>query len=136
MNNILFKSHNLQLEFMNIDGRLQTIIYALAGFTVFKFGKAITLTELLRSQEMQDRYYSDSQQYLANPWKSVHQYGRGADVSLSFYTDEEVKEIEQFLNNTFKYVGTVKTALIHNVGFGNHLHIQVDNEDITKIVKI
>ena len=132
--NIEFKTHNLELEFLNIDSRLQVIIYALSGFVSFNFGKNITLTELMRTQEMQDSYYSSNPKYKIKPFKSVHQFGRGADISVKYFTDEELKDIYLFLNKSFAYSNAFKTAVIHDVGLGKHLHIQVDSDGATEIL--
>ena len=124
----------LQTEFGKLDNRLQIILYTLAGYTYYNFGKGIILTELLRTQEEQDKIYSESEEYKQRPWKSVHQFGRGADVSIKYFTAEEIENIVRFLNDNFLYVGAVHTALVHNVGYGMHLHIQTDNEDKTCIL--
>lgn len=130
-----FKSDNLKSELEIIDSRLRCIIYALAGFMYYKFGKSLMITELLRTQEMQDEYYKDDPVYQAKKFVSVHQVGRGADLSLKYYTQPEINSVSEFLKQ-FIYVGKVNTFLIHDMGFGQHLHIQTDNYDFTRINKI
>ena len=138
---IEFKEHEQQLQFRSplIDSRLIDIIYYLAGFSYFNYGKSITITELLRSQAEQDEIYKDDPIYKQNPWQSVHQYGRGADISILYYTDDEKREILKYLNGHFSYRegGTKETAIIHEVGnHGMHLHVQVSPESYTQLLKV
>jgi len=133
---IQFKENNLKEEFEKIDKRLQFIIYALAGFIYSNFGKSIVLTELFRTQEQQDKYYSNNPAYLLNPWKSVHQYGRGADISAKYLTPEELTSISKFINSIVKYssFNEKDTLITHDIGFGNHIHIQTDPSSMTILV--
>jgi len=131
---IEFKTHNLKLEFLNIDNRLQAVLYALAGFVNFSYGKPIIITELMRTQEQQDMYYKENPAYKENPWQSVHQYGRGADISLKYLLPDEIKGIMDFLNH-FVYSAEKFTGLIHDIGLGNHLHVQVNYSETTILVK-
>jgi len=135
---IEFKEHHLQLEFLSLDldSRLQVVLYALAGFVWFNFGKSITITEILRTQAMQDEYYKDNESYKEKPWLSVHQFGRGADVSIKWFTVQEVKDIEKFLKTNFVYSTAFKSiCIVHDIGRGNHIHIQVDPDNIIEIIK-
>jgi hypothetical protein len=99
------------------------------------FGKSIMVTELYRTQEMQDSYYKDNELYKLNKWQSVHQHWRGVDLSINDYTQNEIDAAVKYLAH-FAYATFGKeTALFHDIGLGKHLHIQVDNEEFTKIEK-
>jgi hypothetical protein len=133
---ILYKMDNLKSEFAdtNLDYRLRVIVYALAGFVYHNFGKNITITEILRTQEMQDLYYKDDPIYKQSKWLSTHQYWRAIDLSLKYFTDSEIEEIAKFLSH-FQYGSIGKsTAIIHDIGLGKHLHIQVSSNAYTNII--
>lgn len=136
---IEFKYHNLQTEFLSplLDSRLQTIVYALAGFVYFNFGKSLELTEIFRTPEMQDNYYKDNPKYQADPWQSVHEFWRGVDISLRYFTSDEIWAIAEFLKGFIYSSGTdFATGLMHQISeeLGFHLHLQVNsgNETILK----
>ena len=136
-----FKTHDVQAQFLSplLDSRLVVILYSLAGFVYFSYGKSLTLTELIRTQAEQDAIYGNDPAYQQTPWKSVHQFGRGADISIFYFTPEEQKEILKFLNTNYIYAvgSTHETGLIHEVGtYGLHLHLQVSPENQTIIKKL
>ena len=136
---IEYKHPESENEFeASIDSRLRIILFTLAGFVYHNFGKTITITELMRTQEQQDEYYANNPDYKKEKWSSPHQFGRGADLRITYYTDEEIQMIELFLNLNFKYndYSGFETALVHNTGMGRHLHIQVNTGRTTDIVKV
>jgi hypothetical protein len=128
---IQYQTERIKTEFDFIDNRLRIILYALSSFVYHKFGKSIILTDLLRTSLEQLAIYPDKPNQV-----SVHQEGRGADVSVKWFTDEECSDILKFLNTAFEYNNLYKTALIHDVGQGNHLHIQVNYGNFTYINRI
>ena len=130
---IEFKHARLKDEFESIDGRLRFILYACAGYLFNKYGKRLVLTELLRTQEMQDEYYGSSEVYKVNPWKSVHQYARGADISVLYLTESEYTDLLNFVNKQVVYDGYKASAVVHDVGQGKHFHIQVNWQGITNL---
>ena len=124
---IKFKTKRIEKEFYyntSIKDRLKDIIYMLALYTELEFRKDITLTELHRTQEEQDSYYKDNDRYREKPWKSVHQYGRGADIRTKNFEQEEIMKMVDFLNHVH-YSTKHNTALFHDIGIGEHIHIQV-----------
>lgn len=144
----------LQREFyQEIDRRLQTILYFVIGFLASEWGVKTVITHLLRTQDEQDNIYQDNPdpvlrtEYLRSPWTSVHQIGRGADVRVRWkrkirgdrdLTQEEQDEIVASLDNQlrarFAYdFGRKPTSLRHNVGAGDHIHVQVDANTTTPI---
>jgi hypothetical protein len=136
---IEFKEHPLYMQWISqlLDSRLRIITYALSGFVYDAFGKTLTITGIYRTQDEQNAIYKDNEDYQKDPWLSFHQFWRGIYFRSIYFTDPELTEIEQFLNNNFLYdkIGAHKTALIHNIGVGNHLHVQVSNEQNTSIIK-
>jgi hypothetical protein len=134
---IEFKYPELISEFiMQIDSRLRFILFSAAGFAYYNFGKRITLTELMRTQIEQDEIYANNLDYQKTKWQSVHQFGRGADLSIQYYTADELNQIVNYLNSQLQYndENRFKIALVHDVGYGNHLHIQVSSSDYTKLL--
>lgn len=133
---IEFKHPQLEEQFPYLDKRLQVIIYTMAGFSWTQFGKSVTMTELFRTQTMQDEYYKSNVSYQIKPWKSVHQFNRGADCSVLFYTDNEIETVVEFLNHRFIYGSDDhKTAVYHDIGLGKHIHLQVSVNDVTLVSK-
>ncbi len=130
---IEFKHEKLKTEIEQIDGRLRFLIYACAGYLYNTYGKKLVLSELLRSQETQDEYYKNTLGYKENPWKSVHQYGRGADISVMYLTKEEYNDLLYFINRYIIYDGAKASATVHDVGQGIHFHVQVNYKGITEI---
>ena len=130
---IQFKHEGKEYEFDQIDGRLRFVLFAAAGYMYNKHRKILVITELKRSQEMQDLYYKDNPDYRKKPWQSVHQYGRGADISVLNLTKEEYMDLEYFINSHVIYDGIRVSALVHDVGQGIHFHIQVNYTGITEI---
>ena len=81
-----FKEPILALEYQEkINKRLHGILIALSGFCWHSFRKETTITSIIR---------------LDNP-KSVHYYGRGADVRSKIFTHKEKLEICYYLNTFF-----------------------------------
>ncbi len=135
---IRFKHTALQGEFEeapNEDGAklssgLRLIVFALAGFADYHFGKDVVITHILRSQAQQDEFYRENPRYKGKPWKSVHQLGRGIDIRSSLFNRGEIDRIIGYLNLHFLYGGGKPTALYHNIGRGAHLHLQVAGNEI------
>lgn len=122
------------VEGNRVDPRLKVVLFALSTFAWRQFKKDIYITELLRTQRQQDEYYGNIEAYKTKPWYSVHQFGRGADASIKGakernvlpLTEDEVSAIEDFLDRHFLYNGPYKTCIVHDIGQGVHIHIQVD----------
>lgn len=96
----------------------------MALYCEVEFKKDITVTEIFRTQEEQDSYYKDHESYKEKPWKSVHQYWRGADVRSKNFEHEEIQKITNWLNMVH-YSTKHNTCVYHDIGLGEHWHIQV-----------
>lgn len=132
----LFKTDDLKNQFSDekLDMRLRVILYALAGFVYHNFGKNITITEVFRTQEMQNEYYKNDPVYQQKPFFSTHQYWRAVDVSIIYFTDSEISQMANFLNH-FEYgKPEIQTAKFHDIGLGRHLHLQVSANSFTNII--
>jgi len=126
-------SERLKQEFEDeIDKRLQFILFAFAKRLEYRKEGTLVITHLIRTQKEQDAIYTSEKmdpkirkQYLAHPFFSVHQFGRGADIGVADIKNPE-KEME-WLNERISYNGDLDkpTAILENLGFGRHIHIQV-----------
>lgn len=128
-----FKTPRQKIEYGEVDFKLQRILTFIDLYVILKHGMEITITELKRSQEEQDAIYLNANdklvrlQYERSPWKSVHQYGRGADIR-TFDLPKHVKNDILELLNRFVYDEErpdKKTAIFHDLGTGEHIHVQV-----------
>jgi len=133
---IKFKTSKQQSEWEsgNVDLRLVYIIQWMQRYLEMVYPNYnITITDVYRSQEEQDNIYLNSddpelvKKYKKKPWKSVHQYWRGVDIRTTDMRGKMAYRISNLLaqipydeNRPQK-----KTAIFHNVGTGQHCHIQV-----------
>jgi hypothetical protein len=115
---ILFKKQGLSDEWARlllVNPKLVRI--ALEACGMFP-GESMTITEIYRTADMQRSYYP------GNPGQlSVHQFWRGIDIRIAGV--EHAKNIVSALNSRWAYGREgMKTALIHDIGLGNHMHLQ------------
>ncbi|MCP4988371.1 MAG: hypothetical protein GY928_20665 [Colwellia sp.] len=115
-----FKNVGLKQQFKQIDSRLRVMLSFLDLFTTKKYNDEIVITELIRTQQQQELIYG-----VGTKKKSVHLYGRGADVRVSNFKDSQITEILDLLNKIPYGKGSYKTAIRHDVDFGDHIHVQV-----------
>lgn len=120
-----FKNVWLEQQFKQVDRRIRVLLSFVDLFTVQKYGKEIIVTDLIRTQSQQDTIYKDNHDYQKKPWSSVHQYGRGADIRTSNLEYPQKMELVELLNKLPYGDGKHKTALFHDIGTGEHIHIQV-----------
>jgi hypothetical protein len=124
-----YRDDRSKKEFGMIDARLQAILYFVEGYTRQNFDKEITLTHLIRTKEEQDRIYGANPRYVANPWTSVHQVNRGADIRSHSFTTDEINMIVNIVNSLFVYNNNLQTCIYHDVGAGAHIHFQVPHKE-------
>lgn len=124
--------HHIRLvgEWGELVPRLKKIIEFLYLYIELKYNVDITITCLLRSQEEQDQIYGNEESYKKKPWKSVHQFFRGADIRTRGLSKNIIDDI-LFILNTIQYDDKrpeMKTAIYGNKRHKNHIHIQVKDE--------
>jgi len=120
---IKFKNPALKNEFENLHPHLRKILFWLAGYAEYHWDMPVVITELFRTQAEQEAIYGAGTEK-----KSVHQYGRGADISVVPMNGVvPPEEIAEKINANFPYSKLgLNTALYHEVGNrGKHIHIQV-----------
>lgn len=121
-------SKRLQDEFKELETKnkeLHDLLKDCANYCFKMFKKTIVITMIYRTQEEQDDIYKDDPKYVAKKFKSPHQLNHAADLRSSSFTSTEIKQIEDYLNLKYNVGNYYKwTARDHNVGLGNHFHIQ------------
>lgn len=123
---IKFKDERCRTEWetsSELSSRLKMLIEMIALFVWLKFGKHITITQILRTAEEQAEYYKNDPAYQKEPFHSVHEFGRGVDIRSRDFTESEIKQIVDFAN-LIEYGSGKKTAIYHTIGLGLHLHFQ------------
>jgi len=83
--------------------------------------KDTIMTMLFRTQEEQEQIYG-----AGTTKKSPHQFYHAADIRSRIFSDDEIKSIEDYLNNKYNSTNYYKwTAKNHKVAGGAyHFHIQ------------
>ena len=94
-----------------------------------RFGDDLTITMIYRTVSEQASIYQGKirrgKTFEEKPWKSPHQFWHGVDIRSRDFTPEQIKEIENHLNTCYNQTNYYKfTAKCHNVGKGDHFHIQ------------
>jgi hypothetical protein len=91
-----------------------------------------TITQIKRTQQQQDEIYFHHpdklirEKYKLHPWQSVHQTTpiRGIDLRLH----NSSRKLADYINSNWQYDHErpkLKCALIHDSGYGLHVHLQV-----------
>ena len=128
-------STRLQEEFEKLDRRLLAIVFAVAGYVAYRFGKDLIITSVYRRGNK----------------SSTHYWYRGVDFRIrqkgqEFHlTDEEVEKIERFCTR-FRYSSDPKRKRFNTLrvkgkggkayhGTAPHGHLQVNPFSITEIFK-
>ena len=118
-----------ELQHKNVE-LYELLVNDLAPWVSTMFGKDLVITMIYRTDSEQDEIYggktkSDGREYDVKPWKSPHQFYHSVDLRSNSFTISEVKTIESYLAmkyNSSNYYGF--TAKNHNVGLGDHFHLQ------------
>ena len=93
----------------------------------------LTITDIKRTQVEQDKIYLNSNnentvlRYKAKPWLSVHQFWRGIDIRVNDMPKGMAEKLTEVFNQIQydKKRPNKKTAILHDVGTGAHIHLQV-----------
>lgn len=124
-----FKDKTIEGYWKRIDDRIRTILLFVDMFTQAKFRKEIMVTDLMRLRIHQIIIYKRLEKYKDIPESeiphSVHEYGRGADFRVTNFTEEEITDIMELINKIPYGDKRYMTALRHDIGTGDHIHVQV-----------
>lgn len=116
-----FKNRDLSDEFDRSKPRLQALVLYLGRYAYRRFDIVLTVTHVNRTQEEQDEIYKDNFAYQEAPWKSVHQFCRGADIRTRDLPKGVAVKLCKHINTHWHYGSFGKpTALLER----NHIHLQ------------
>jgi len=102
------------------NSMLYSIILDVASFSIREFGIMPMVTEIQRTAEENEAIYGYRKM-------TVHMFWRGLDLRSWIYTEDQVKKIEEYINDKYFYDFRrpgKKVCLAHNVGAGMHFHFQ------------
>lgn len=128
--NIEYKnnSNRLREEFEELKVRnemLYNILLDCGNFCQEYFQKKVVITMIYRTDEEQDSIYKDDEKYKVKKFKSPHQFWHGADLRSSHLDTEQIEKLVNYLNGLYNVGNYYKwTAKNHNVGLGDHFHVQ------------
>lgn len=108
---------------------LKDLIIDVSKYTMDNFGKGIVITMIYRTKEEQDDIYAGTERrgrkYDEKPWKSPHQFYHAVDLRSRSFTPQEINQLVDYINAKYNQDNYYKfTAKCHNVGRGDHFHIQ------------
>lgn len=125
---ILYESNTIRQEvkkFISVNKELAEVLIYINELSLKHFGIPVVVTHAYRTQETQDRLYKNDPKYLKKKFTSPHQYNHAFDLRSRIYTKEQIKFLEDEVNKKFNLLNFYKwTAKFHNVGHGDHFHIQ------------
>lgn len=121
-------SKRLEEEWEVLDAQnthLKSLILDLDKYAYDRYQKNLVITMIYRTNEEQDNIYKDDERYKKKKFKSPHQFFQGVDIRSSIFNEDEIKDLVNYLNTRYNDSNYYKyTAKCHNVGLGDHFHIQ------------
>lgn len=128
---MLYKTLREQSEFNELathNPKLFKICIMGDQFCQLEFGKELTITSVLRTQQEQDALYQNVP-LEQRPKSSPHLVWQGVDFRSRDLSSREKERITEFLNQFIVYGGQRKCCFIHAIdGNVEHAHIQCDNK--------
>ncbi|MCB0221675.1 MAG: hypothetical protein KDH09_18405 [Chrysiogenetes bacterium] len=123
---LLCKDERIVSELPKVDPRVRAILLDAACFLAAR-GFSLLVTCLLRTRDEQRAIFERAVQLgLKEPERSPHEFGRAADIRTMGIPDEVIAELVAYINLKYPYdTPKIQCAIRHNVGGGDHLHIQV-----------
>ena len=104
---------------------LLKLLFDIRNYCRDNFGKDVVITMIYRTDDEQDMIYRDNPKYQKKKFKSPHQFYHALDLRSRTFTQEEIDELVQYLNDTYNDSNYYRfTAMCHNVGHGDHFHVQ------------
>ena len=110
---------------------LLKLMFDVRDYCKKEFNKDIVLTHIYRKDEEQDDIYMNHidpemvAKYLKRKFKSPHQFFHAFDLRSFIFTDEEIIQLVDYLNDKYNEMNYYRfTAKCHNAGSGSHFHIQ------------
>jgi hypothetical protein len=128
--NIEFKndSNRLKEEMEELKIRnkpLYNILLDCGEFCDRYFNKKTIVTMIYRTDEEQDSIYKNDPKYQQRKFKSPHQFYHAFDLRSSHLDTIQIEKLVKHLNDLYNKDNYYKwTAKDHDVGLGNHFHVQ------------
>ncbi len=120
---ILYKDKRDQHDFPNLEPRLIEMALVVAAYLREVHGLPLVVTDGIRTKEDMRRLYPNE------PGRqSPHMDGRAIDVRSRDLTDEQARQLESWVNETYQLrtgLSSYRFCYWHNSGFGKHFHLQV-----------
>jgi len=126
----LFKndSERLKNEVVQLSHRnpeLHKLLYEICDYCKTEFNKNVVVTMIYRTDQEQAQIYKDDVKYKAKPFKSPHQFFHAFDLRSSSFDTKEIEKLVLWVNTTYNVFNHYNwTAKNHNVGLGDHFHVQ------------
>ena len=108
---IQFSNRTLQDQWESgrLHEKLVAVVYAVASRMMEEYNCVMVITSMLREGD-----------------DGVHGYWRAVDIRVHNFREGEADELTSWINKVFRYnAGTKPTALHHDSGKGDHIHLQV-----------
>lgn len=111
-----------------IDPRLRGVLLALGYESNRRHWPRPVVTSLMRTEDEQRRL---------NPRlpDGPHTDGRGADLRVTIYTTDCAVAVVAWLNAAFGDAPQ-RTAIRHDVGAGDHIHVQVPRREVVGATRV
>lgn len=90
----------------------------------------IQLTCIYRTQKEQEAIYGKGTKI-----KSTHQFHRAVDIGVNAFSTDTKRMLADMINKHFKNIGKSKVCVWHDIGLGDHFHIQVGSGAFSKILR-
>lgn len=104
---------------------LRDLLFDLADWIKEQFDKETVITMIGRTAEEQAYLYRNDEKFKKKPFKSPHQLMHAADLRSRTFTVGQIEQIVTWINDNYNKNNYYKwTAKNHDVGAGDHLHIQ------------
>lgn len=97
-----------ETQFTSLHPRLQALALFVDFYTQWKFRKEVLVTSMIRKGD-----------------PGVHGVGRGIDLRSRDFFPNDLNDINEIINRNWTYGKGKPTCLIHDVGQGMHIHLQV-----------
>lgn len=129
---IYYASDKLESDYLEVDSRLRIIMPFIASKILADRNMNVIITSAIRTAE-QDRALKAS---------GVHVAKRALDFNMwdpvarkKHYNPEYAGELCDFVNSQIIY-GSHKTMIYHDVGYGQHFHLQVNPSNTMTLKRI
>lgn len=132
-NNLKFKTTKQETEFGELQTKnpgLYNIGVTLSVFVKNAFNKDVVVTDVFRTKEEFDALYAATP-IEKRPKDSPHCHYNAFDLRSRLYTEAEIRQLLNYLNNNFKNPSGLPIALYHKIaGNVEHFHIQYSGSKV------